>query len=132
MLISNTFFLQNVHLTYPNIWKYWWKLAKNEQLVITWSFSIIKPKNLRNLIQKCVPGPWTFFKKSALDLNIKHFIMKYHIMLWQFMATDTNYEYANSNFSQTLAQKIPPKFFLAYFFSSLRLSFSNRASLISF
>ena len=31
--------------------------------------------------------------------------MKYHIMLGQFMETDTNYEYANLNCGRTLAQK---------------------------
>ena len=70
--------------------------------------------------------------KKILDNNINYFIMKYHIMLGQFMETDTNYEYANLNCGRTLAQKKSPKFFLAYFFFSLRLSFSNRASLISF
>ena len=66
-----------------------------------------------NLIYKCVPGPWTFLKKIVLDNNINYFIMKYHIMLGQFMETDTNYEYANLNCGRTLTQKKSPKNFLA-------------------
>ena len=66
-----------------------------------------------NLIYKCVPGPWTFLKKIVLDNNINYFIMKYHIMLGQFMETDTNNEYAKLNCGRTLAQKCSPIFFLA-------------------
>ena len=31
-------------------------------------FFILKPKNSMNLIYKCVPGPWTFFKKMYWTL----------------------------------------------------------------
>ena len=51
-----------------------------------------------NFLYKCVLGPWTFLKKIVLDDNINDFIMKYHIMLGQFMETDANYEYVNLNF----------------------------------
>ena len=55
-------------------------------------------------------------KKIVLDNNINYFIMKYHIMLGQFMETDTNYEYANLNCGRTLAQNFSQIIFLAYFF----------------
>ncbi len=42
--------------------------------------------------------------------------MKYHIILGQFMETDTNYEYANLNCGRTLGQKIVPKIFPSLFF----------------